>query len=197
MMDVNSVINYLNTSNKETEKTLINGFINEITVKYLPLYVLETFSINKETQEIIISLSEQNIKNISKIISYAESIHQDWIPLCANYYHFLKNEKFSDLIDDISKNELDQSQIENLLFVISNGGNYFGINSVDDLKNLSTIRNNRNSKNNKTNDPNILLLNKYGISYDKAYNLYIRYGKDIDNLPESEFEHNHRRSFYR
>lgn len=186
MMDVNSVINYLNTSNKETEKTLINGFINEITVKYLPLYVLETFSINKETQEIIISLSEQNIKNISKIISYAESIHQDWIPLCANYYHFLKNEKFSDLIDDISKNELDQSQIENLLFVISNGGNYFGINSVDDLKNLSTIRNNRNSKNNKTNDPNILLLNKYGISYDKAYNLYIRYGKDIDNLPESE-----------
>ena len=186
MMDVNSVINYLNTSNKETEKTLINGFINEITVKYLPLYVLETFAINKEAQEIIISLSDQNIKNISMIISYAESIHQDWIPLCANYYHFLKNEKFSDLIDDISKNELDQLQIENLLFVISNGGNYFGINSVDDLKNLSTIRNNRNSKNNKTNDPNILLLNKYGISYDKAYNLYIRYGKDIDNLPESE-----------
>ena len=38
-MDINSVINYLNTSNKETEKTLINGFINEITIKYLPLYV--------------------------------------------------------------------------------------------------------------------------------------------------------------
>ena len=34
-MDINSVINYLNTSNKETEKTLINGFINEITIKYL------------------------------------------------------------------------------------------------------------------------------------------------------------------
>ena len=102
-MDINSVINYLNTSNKETEKTLISGFINEITIKYLPLYVLETFALNKEAQEIIVSLSEQNIKNISKIISYAESTNQDWISLCTNYYHFLKNKHFSNLIEDVSK----------------------------------------------------------------------------------------------
>ena len=185
-MDINSVINYLNTSNKETEKTLINGFINEITIKYLPLYVLETFALNKEAQEIIINLSEQNIKNISKIISYAESVNQDWISLCANYYHFLENKQFSNLIDDIVKNELSKNQIENLLFVISNGGNYFSINSVDDLNNLQIIRNDKNSKNSKTNAPNILLLSKFGMSYDKAYNLYMRYGKDIEYLPESE-----------
>ena len=185
-MDINSVINYLNTSNKETENTLINGFINEITIKYLPLYVLETFALNKEAQEIIINLSEQNIKNISKIISYAESVNQDWILLCANYYHFLENKQFSNLIDNVVKNELSESQIENLLFVISNGGNYFSINSVDDLNNLQIIRNDKNSKNSETNDPNILLLSKYGMSYDKAYNLYMRYGKDIENLPESE-----------
>ena len=185
-MDINSIINHLNTSNKETEKTLISGFINEITIKYLPLYVLETFALNKEAQEIIINLSEQNIKNISKIISYAESVNQDWILLCANYYHFLKNKHFSNLIDDVSKNELSESQIEKLLFVINNGGNYFGINSVDDLNNLQIFRDDKNSKNNETNDPNILLLNKYGMSYDKAYNLYMRYGKDIENLPESE-----------
>lgn len=185
-MDINSVINYLNTSNKETEKTLISGFINEITIKYLPLYVLETFALNKEAQEIIINLSEQNIKNISKIINYAESVNQDWISLCANYYHFLENKQFSNLIDDIVKNELSEHQIENLLFVIGNEGNYFGINTVDDLNNLQIIRNDNNSKNSETNDPNILLLNKYGMSYDKAYNLYMRYGKDIENLPESE-----------
>ena len=185
-MDINSVINYLNTSNKETEKKLISGFINEITIKYLPLYVLETFALNKETQEIIVSLSEQNIKNISKIISYAESVNQDWILLCSNYYHFLKNKQFLNLINDISKNELNKSQIENLLFVINNEGNYFGINSVDDLNNLQIIRDNKNSRNSETNDPNILLLSKYGMPYDKAYNLYMRYGKDIENLPESE-----------
>lgn len=185
-MDINSVINYLYTSNKETEKTLISGFINEITIKYLPLYVLETFALNKEAQEIIINLSEQNIKNISKIINYAENENQDWISLCANYYHFLKNKQFSNLIDDVSKNDLSESQIEKLLFVISNGDNYFDINSVDDLNNLQIIRNDKNSKNSETNDPNILLLSKYGMSYDKAYNLYMRYGKDIEKLPESE-----------
>ena len=78
-MDVNDVINYLNSSNKETEKTLINGFVNDITVKYLPLYVFETFALSKEAQEIIMQLPEQHLKNISKIINYSEGINQDWI----------------------------------------------------------------------------------------------------------------------
>ena len=184
-MDINSVINYLNTSNKETEKTLISGFINEITIKYLPLYVFETFALNKEAQEIIIKLSEQHLKNISKIIKYAESASQDWIPLCASYYHFLQNKRYTNLINVLSNSELDQIQIEKLLFVINNGGNYFDINSIGDLNNIHTIRNDKNDKN-ETRDPNILLLNKYGISYDKAYNLYARYGKDVKVLPESQ-----------
>ncbi len=184
-MDINSVINYLNTSNKETEKTLISGFINEITIKYLPLYVFETFALNKEAQEIIIKLSEQHLKNISKIIKYAESMNQDWIPLCASYYHFLQNKRYTNLINVLSNSELDQIQIEKLLFVINNGGNYFDINSIGDLNNIHTIRNDKNDKN-ETRDPNILLLNKYGISYDKAYNLYARYGKDVKVLPESQ-----------
>ena len=185
-MNVNSVVNYLKNNNKELEKTLIDGFVNDITTKYLPLYVFETFALNKETQEIIMNLSEIHLMHIYKIIKYAESINQDWIPLCVNYYHFLNNKRFSDLVDEISENELNQSQIENLLFVISNGVNYFDINSIDDINNLSKIRNDKSSKNNETRDPNILLLNKYGISYDKAYNIYVRYGKDIDELPESQ-----------
>ena len=184
-MDINSVINYLNTSNKETEKTLISGFINEITIKYLPLYVFETFALNKEAQEIIIKLSEQHLKNISKIIKYAESVNQDWTPLCASYYHFLQNKRYTNLINVLSNYELDQIKIEKLLFVINNGGNYFDINSIGDLNNIHTIRNDKNDKN-ETRYPNILLLNKYGISYDKAYNLYARYGKDVKVLPESQ-----------
>lgn len=185
-MDVNNIIDYLKNSNKEVENTLINGFINENTIKYLPLYVLETFSINREAQEIIMNLSEIHLKNISKIINYAENINQDWIPLCANYYHFLQNKRFSNLVEEVCKIELDQFQIENLLFVINNGGNYFDINSISDINKLFEIRNGRNSKNKETRDPNILLLNKYGISYDKAYNIFVRYGKDVEYLPESQ-----------
>jgi len=184
-MDVNVVIKYLKNSNIETEKTLINGFVNDVTVKYLPLYVFETFALNKEAQEIIIQLPEQHLKNISKIIYYSEGMNEDWIPLCASYYHFLKNKRYSNLINEVSNCELDKMQIEKLLFVINNGGNYFDINSIDDLNNISTIRNDKNEKN-ETRDPNILLLNKYGISYDKAYSLYVRYGKEVKDLPQSQ-----------
>jgi len=185
-MDVNNVINYLNLSNTKVKETLIDGFINDTTIKYFPLYVLETFAINKEAQSIIMSLDEIHLKHLSKIIKYAESVNQDWIPLCASYYHFLKNKRYTNLVDELCKNELEQSQIENLLFVISNGGNYYEVNSIEDLYNIPGIRNDKNNKNSETMDPNILLLNKYGISYDKAYNIYSRYGKDIESLPESD-----------
>lgn len=156
-VDVESVIAYLNNSNRETEKTLITGFVNEITVKYLPLYVLETFTINKEVQRIVMSLSEQHIKNLSKIINYAESMDQDWIPLCVNYYHFLNNDKFANLVNKICDCELDQSQIEKLLFIINDSCNYFNIQSVDNLNNLSEIRNKMNDRNNNISNLNVLL----------------------------------------
>lgn len=74
-MDVNSIIEYLKNSNQKVKETLIPSFVNEITIKYLPFYVFETFSINKEAQEIIMNLSEMHLKNISKIIEYAEIIN--------------------------------------------------------------------------------------------------------------------------
>ena len=66
---------YLKNSNQKVKEKLIPGFVNEITIKYLPFYVFETFSINKEAQEIIMNLSEMHLKNISKIIEYAEIIN--------------------------------------------------------------------------------------------------------------------------
>lgn len=183
-MDVNSVIEYLKKSNTHIEDSLIDGFVNENTIKYLPLYVIETFAINKEAQEIIINLPDEHLRNISKIIAYAESVDQDYIPLCAEYYHFIENDRYSNLIDEVQKNDLTQQQIENLLFIANNSRNYFDINTIEDLNNLDVIREERNN-NSKTHDPNVLLLNKYGISYDKAYNLFSRYGKDLENLPDS------------
>lgn len=184
-MDANYVIDYLKKSNKHLEETLINGFVNEMTVKYFPLYFFETFALNIEAQKKFMELSENNLIIVSKVIRYAEKVNQDWIPLCAEFYHFLKNNRYSNLVNEISNRNIDESLIENLLFIIKNSGNYFGINSIEDLRSLDYIRKEKNDKNSNTYDPNILLLNKYGISYDKAYNLYNRYGRDTLNLPES------------
>ena len=184
-MDVDYVIDYLKKSNKHLEKTLINGFVNGTTVKYFPLYFFETFALNIDAQKKFMELSENNLIIVSKVIRYAEKVNQDWIPLCAEFYHFLKNNRYSNLVNEISNRNIDESLIVNLLFVIKNSGNYFDINSIEDLRNLDYIRKEKNDKNSNTYDPNILLLNKYGISYDKAYNLYNRYGRDTLNLPES------------
>ena len=46
-MDVNSIIECLKNSNQKLKEKLIPGFVNEITIKYLPFYVFEIFSINK------------------------------------------------------------------------------------------------------------------------------------------------------
>lgn len=184
-MDVNYVIEYLKRSNKYLEETLMDGFVNETTIKYFPLYFFEYFAMNKEAQKIVMSLTENNLKILSKIITYADKINQDWIPLCAEFYHFLKNNRYSNLVNEISNRDIDESLIENLLFVCKNGGNYFNINSIEELIKFDSIRLEQNNRNSDTNDPNILLLNKYGISYDKAYNLYKRYGKDVSTLPDS------------
>lgn len=185
-MDVKNVIQYLKTSNKYIEESLIEGFINERTIKYLPLFVLERLAISKEAQEIIINLSENNLKIISNIISYASKKNQDWIPLCSNFYQFLKNEKYHNLINELNSIILEETLIENLLFICSNSGNYFDINSINELRDLDFIRLNRNNKNSNTNDPNVILLNKYGISYNRAYSLYKRYGKDVLKLSDSK-----------
>ena len=185
-MDVSNVISYLKNSNKRLEETLIDGFINDNTIKYLPIYVLETFALNKEAQLIIMNLSLNHLKNISKIINYTSNMNQDWISICAKYYHFINNEKYTNLVNEINDKELDYQYLRNLLFIINNSRNYFNINSIYELINLSDVRNNKNNQNSETNDPNILLLNKYGISYDNAYNLYLRYGKDVLRLPESK-----------
>ena len=185
-MDVKNVIQYLKNSNKYIEESLMEGFINERTIKYLPLFVLERLAISKEAQEIIINLSENNLKIISNIISYASKKNQDWIPLCSNFYQFLKNEKYHNLINELNSIILEETLIENLLFICSNSGNYFDINSINELRDLDFIRLNRNNKNSNTNDPNAILLNKYGISYNNAYNLYKRYGKDVLKLSDSK-----------
>lgn len=182
-MRVEDVITYLKEQNTFVSKSLLDGFVNDITVKYLPLYFFEYFSLNENAQRKTMSLSENQIVVLSKILKYSENNNVDWIPLSANFSHFLENNNFTNLVTDLEQNELTDDLIEKFLFVICNSRNYFKINSINDLRNLESIRNER--QNHNTNDPNIILLNKYGISYDAAFNIYKRYGKDIKELPES------------
>ena len=185
-MEVDKVIDYLKNSNAHLASTLVDGFINETTVKLFPLYFLEYIANNTKSQKIIMELSDNNLRILSKIVAYAHNREEDWIPLCASFLHFVSNRRYTELVNNLDASYLDDDLIENLLFAINNSANYFNIKNIDDLRNIDYIREDININRVNTNNPNFLLLNKYGISYDKAFHIYKRYGKDVLELPDSK-----------
>ena len=184
-MNKEEMLEYLYNSNMAVSDTLVDGFINDKIIKFLPLYVLEYCVLNKEAQEAIMKLTNNELCILSQIIKYAEKERQDWVPLAASFAHFLKNAKYNELVNDINSNNVDNILIPELIFLTKNGGNFFGIKSLDDLTKYNSLRINRLKDLEKSNDPNIIFLLKYGISYDDGFNLYKRYGKDVDLLPNS------------
>lgn len=184
-MNKEEMVEYLINNNVAVKDTLIDGFITPLVLESLPLYVIEFCVLNKEAQEIIMSLSNNELNIFSQLIKYAERDGQDWIPLAASFVHFLKNDRYKEIVKDINVKELDDSLIPEFLFLIRNGGNFYNIKSLNDIKDYKNIRIDRLKELVKSNDPNIILLLKYGISYDDAFNLYKRYGKDVELLPDS------------
>lgn len=184
-MNTEEVLKYLIDNNSYVESSLVDGFINPLRIKYLPLDVLEYCVINKKVQEKIMTLGDNELIVLSNIINYAKSLNQDWIPLAANFIHFLENGCYRKLVNDIKREGVLLELISSLLFFTNNSQNYFHIDSLEDLKNIDNIRNLKLREISNTNDPNSILLVKYGISYDKAYNYYKRYGKDVIKLNDT------------
>ena len=92
-MNKEEMLEYLYNSNTAVSDTLVDGFISDKIIKFLPLYVIEYCVLNKEAQEAIMNLSNNELCVLSQIIQYAEKERQDWVPLAASFAHFLKNAK--------------------------------------------------------------------------------------------------------
>ena len=179
------VFKYLENSNKKVKETLIEGFINNLIVEYIPLYAIEYCVLYPNVQKILMKLSENELAVLGKIIIYAERNKQDWVPLGAKYIHVLKNDKYKALSEDIRNRGISSSLISNFLFLISNSFNFYNIKKIEDIENLKEIRLSKLNKILKTNEPNIILLVKYGFSYDTAFNYYKRYGIDVMKMEDS------------
>lgn len=57
-MNTEEVLKYLIDNNSYVESSLVDGFINPLRIKYLPLDVLEYCVINKKVQEKIMTLGD-------------------------------------------------------------------------------------------------------------------------------------------
>ena len=160
-MNKEEMLEYLYNSNTAVSDTLVDGFISDKIIKFLPLYVIEYCVLNKEAQETIMNLSNNELCVLSQIIQYAEKERQDWVPLAASFAHFLKNVKYNELVKDINSNNVDNILIPELIFLTKNGGNFFGIKSLADLTKYKSLRINKLKDLEKSNDPNIIFLLKY------------------------------------
>lgn len=185
-MNTNEVIEYLKNSNEYVNESLVDGFVNDKVVKYLPLDVIEYCVLNKKVQLIIINLEEWQLKLVSQIIKYTRNNNQDWISLCANFIHLFDGHSYDDLLEDIKINGLIDEDVGSFLFLISNSRNFYDIKNVNDLKRIKEIRLLYNERYRDTNDPNVIFILKYGISYDKAYNYYKRYANDVEKMNDSK-----------
>lgn len=183
-MSCEAVLNYLKESNSYVESSLVDSFINPLIVKYLPLYVIEYCVLNQNVQEVLLKLSENELYFASQIIKYAEMNGQDWITLCAQFIHLLDNSNYKDLVLDLRDKNINDDFISKFLFLTNNGGNFYNIKTVDDIYNFDNVRLAKINEYSNTSDPNLIMLMKYGISYDKAFNYYKRYGKDVSKLPD-------------
>lgn len=185
-MQEEQIYNELKKKNIELDDTLLPGFLSKRYLEKLPIHVIEYCVNYKDAQSKIINMSNSELDTLSKIISYCSSEKQDWIPVAANYVRTLDNPNFRELIISLSNNELTLEEIKYLIFITNNYGNFYDIKTYEELKDFPNIKSNMVAKYLDTEDPNIILITKYGISYDKAKKYYKRYGKDLNELPDCE-----------
>lgn len=163
-------------------ENLVTSFLDDRIYKLLPQYVIEYCLSNKEAQEKIVKMTDTQLDIFGKIIMYASNYNQDWVPNAANFINCLENSHYTELFISLEGKHLSLKEIENLIFLTSNHGNFFEVNKYEDLESINILQENEIAKY-KTDDPNIILLTKYGLSYDKANEYFKRYGKDLNLLP--------------
>lgn len=176
---------YLKSKNNALDDETLNKFVCDKIVKHLPLYAIEYCILFDDVKMALLSLNDSELNVISSIIKYSEQSGQDWLPISVKFFHLLSNDRYASLIIDVKENGLDIDLIPSFLFLTNNGNNFFNVQTIDDVKNIEVLRQNKLNEFNQTKSPLHLLLNKYGISYDTAFEYYKRYGKDALKLPDS------------
>ena len=169
--------------NQNIDEEKAKRIINEKFLSLFPPHILE-YCVNYEiVQEKLLSLTNTQLNIISKIIAKAEYLGQDWTIPAAEYITLVENPEYRELIGSLEGKLLTETEIDSLMFLTRNSFNYFGIKDYEGLSNIEQVRKVQYEKTKTSISPEIILLNKYGISFNTANNYIKRYGKDIELLP--------------
>lgn len=171
--------------NENIDREKAKRIINEKFISLFPPHVLEYCANYEIIQEKLLSLTNTQLNIISKIISKAEYRGQDWTIPAAEFITLVENSSYRELIESLEGKLLIDKEIDSLMFLTRNSFNYYGIRNYKELSNITEIREKQHEKTKESASPEIILLNKYGISFNTANEYIKRYGKDIKLLPKS------------
>ena len=183
-MNPEQLLNEFISRNQNIDREKASRIINEKFLSLFPPHILEYCANYEIVQEKLLSLTNTQLNIISKIISKAEYLGQDWTIPAAEYITLVENPAYRELIGSLEGKLLTEKEIESLMFLTRNSFNYFGIKDYEGLTNIDEIRQTQYEKTKTSISPEIILLNKYGISFNTANNYIKRYGKDIELLPK-------------
>jgi len=169
--------------NQNIDEEKAKRIINEKFLSLFPPHILEYCANYEIVQEKLLSLTNTQLNIISKIIAKAEYLGQDWTIPAAEYITLVENPEYRELIGSLEGKLLTETEIDSLMFLTRNSFNYFGIKDYEGLSNIEQVRKVQYEKTKTSTSPEIILLNKYGISFNTANNYIKRYGKDIELLP--------------
>ena len=161
--------------------------------KNINIEKLEYFVLYPDIQQKIIDLDEEWIDIFILIINYLNVSYCDIFPVVDNILDNYSN--YSNLLDSIDINNLNEECLHNLLIVLQNEDNYLNINDINELNNdnyekikMNYFRAIEEKINNNIDLAELrknIFLKKFGMTIKQVELLINRYCKNIDLLDNS------------
>lgn len=187
--------------NKNIHKTINLEIFNSKLLEIFEIEKLVRITIDPEIQEKAIALSK--IQGFDTILNIISKHSDNWVMELDSVLENVNN--YPELINNISEEKIDGNTAKMLIQVFSQKENYFNISNISEAKNYYNIRNEIckkilngeavegiNSVLDNYSDEDkkrfAMLQRFYGIDIEEAQNLIEKYGKDIEQFNENEFE---------
>lgn len=170
--------------NDHIDKDKASRIVNEKFLALFEPHILEYCANYEIIQDKLLLLTNTQLNILSKIIKHAEMYSQDWLLPAAEFITLIENPNYKELVESLEGKLLTENELTNLMYLTRNSSNYYKIKDYSELANLKAIRDKKIEETKGCNSPEIILLNKYGISFNTANKILKRFGKDLELLPE-------------
>ena len=172
--------------NDHIDRDKAKRIVNEKFLALFAPHILEYCANYEVIQDKLLILTNTQLNILSKIIKHAELHNQDWLLPAGEFITLIENPNYKELVESLEGKLITENELNHLMYLTRNYANYYDIKDYSELGNIKAIRDRKLEETKDCKSPEIILLNKYGISFNTAYEILKRFGKDLELLPESQ-----------